>query len=240
MFNKKTKDPKEAPAKEAPKDAKETKDKKDKKEKKDDKKKGNSSASASEEEPVQTKPTEQPKQVAPTSPSMATTEPKLDQSADAKREEERKAEEKRKAEQKKKDEEDKTKSQPREHDKKEEKKKKDESSKEKKKHSTTPAPSENQGTIEAEIQALEAVKFDVGESLASYKEHYNLLPKEVFVSFDKLQNFARDLNTQIPVPEFVVIGKKGHGKSTVVNLSLVSKSIQLEQVESQNDHSMSI
>jgi len=31
-----------------------------------------------------------------------------------------------------------------------------------------------------------------------------------------LQNFARDLNTQIPNPEVVVIGKRGHGKSSLV------------------------
>jgi len=45
---------------------------------------------------------------------------------------------------------------------------------------------------------------------------YNLLPEDVYVSYDKLSSFARDLNTQIPVPEFLFIGRKSHGKSSLI------------------------
>lgn len=38
----------------------------------------------------------------------------------------------------------------------------------------------------------------------------------VHVSFSKIQNFARDLNTQLQVPEVVLIGKQGHGKSSLL------------------------
>jgi len=39
---------------------------------------------------------------------------------------------------------------------------------------------------------------------------------EVFDSYDKLQTFARELNTQVVAPEVVLIGLQGHGKSSLI------------------------
>eukprot|EP01118_Nematostelium_gracile_P015485 TRINITY_DN6219_c0_g1_i1.p1 TRINITY_DN6219_c0_g1~~TRINITY_DN6219_c0_g1_i1.p1 ORF type:complete len:824 (-),score=312.45 TRINITY_DN6219_c0_g1_i1:78-2549(-) len=70
--------------------------------------------------------------------------------------------------------------------------------------------------VETEISSLESARLDPSETATSYREPYNLIPSSVFLSYDKLQNFARDLNTQIPNPEIVIIGKKSHGKSSIV------------------------
>eukprot|EP01116_Phalansterium_solitarium_P008438 TRINITY_DN22350_c0_g1_i1.p1 TRINITY_DN22350_c0_g1~~TRINITY_DN22350_c0_g1_i1.p1 ORF type:complete len:681 (-),score=139.34 TRINITY_DN22350_c0_g1_i1:83-2125(-) len=39
---------------------------------------------------------------------------------------------------------------------------------------------------------------------------------DVFGAFNKILGFARDLNTQLPAPEIVVIGKQGAGKSSLI------------------------
>lgn len=41
-------------------------------------------------------------------------------------------------------------------------------------------------------------------------------PEGVHSAFNKIVNFARDLNTQLPVPELVFIGKQGHGKTSLI------------------------
>ena len=46
-----------------------------------------------------------------------------------------------------------------------------------------------------------------------YENHF---PAEVFSSFDRLQNFARELNSRLTFPEFVMLGSKGVGKTSVV------------------------
>lgn len=86
-----------------------------------------------------------------------------------------------------------------------------------------------------EIQSLEAVKTDPSESKTVYREVYDLFPSEVYTSYDKLQNFAREyvgathfmfiycahsLNTLIPVLEIAVVGPKSSGKSAIVEAIL--------------------
>jgi len=71
---------------------------------------------------------------------------------------------------------------------------------------------------EGEIQELESVPFDANSP--EFKDMYKLYPfgnhPEVFNAYNKLQNFARELNTQIDTPEIVVLGFQGHGKSSVI------------------------
>jgi len=71
-------------------------------------------------------------------------------------------------------------------------------------------------SLDAEVHSLETAKSDPNDPPTIYRDLYNLLPKDVFLSYDKLQNFARDLNTQIPTPEIIFIGKKSHGKSSLI------------------------
>eukprot|EP01099_Mayorella_cantabrigiensis_P000830 TRINITY_DN1356_c0_g1_i1.p1 TRINITY_DN1356_c0_g1~~TRINITY_DN1356_c0_g1_i1.p1 ORF type:complete len:728 (-),score=209.06 TRINITY_DN1356_c0_g1_i1:108-2291(-) len=72
----------------------------------------------------------------------------------------------------------------------------------------------------AETKELESVKLGPGETSTTYSELYHLFPSEVFVAYDKLQDFARDLNTQISHPEIVLIGLQGHGKSSILEALL--------------------
>eukprot|EP01089_Gocevia_fonbrunei_P003433 TRINITY_DN13398_c0_g1_i1.p1 TRINITY_DN13398_c0_g1~~TRINITY_DN13398_c0_g1_i1.p1 ORF type:complete len:820 (+),score=248.00 TRINITY_DN13398_c0_g1_i1:64-2523(+) len=71
---------------------------------------------------------------------------------------------------------------------------------------------------ESEIQDLESVPSDGNKP--DFKEMYQLFPfgnhTEVFAAYDKLQNFARELNTQIATPEIVLLGIQGHGKSSIL------------------------
>ena len=46
--------------------------------------------------------------------------------------------------------------------------------------------------IDAEILSLDSARLDTNESVTIYRELYNLLPKDVFLAYDKLQNFARE------------------------------------------------
>jgi len=203
-------------------DKKEKKDKKDKEGKDKDKKKGtNSSASASEEEPSPNLPSKPETSIPKTTPVQANVEPKVIETKPTAvtpiKEDIKKIEE----ENKKKEEEEKLKK-VEEDKKKEEKKKreaKDSSEKKKTTPSTTPVSTsevKSGENVDAEIHSLESAKLDPTETSKTYKENYNLLPQEVYISYDKLQNFARDLNTQISVPEFVVIGKRSHGKSSII------------------------
>jgi len=41
-------------------------------------------------------------------------------------------------------------------------------------------------------------------------------PDNVHTAFNKIVNFARDLNSQLQVPELVFIGKQGHGKTSLL------------------------
>eukprot|EP01105_Mastigella_eilhardi_P005414 TRINITY_DN17136_c0_g1_i1.p1 TRINITY_DN17136_c0_g1~~TRINITY_DN17136_c0_g1_i1.p1 ORF type:complete len:739 (-),score=270.97 TRINITY_DN17136_c0_g1_i1:108-2324(-) len=63
-----------------------------------------------------------------------------------------------------------------------------------------------------ELSSLESVKVESSDV-------ESLLP-EVSSAYAKLQGFARDVNTQIPVPEIVFIGLKGHGKSSLIEAVL--------------------
>jgi len=52
----------------------------------------------------------------------------------------------------------------------------------------------------------------------------------VYLAFNKIQNFARDLNTQLPSPEVVIVGKQGHGKSALLE-ALIGQPFNLIQKE---------
>eukprot|EP01114_Cavostelium_apophysatum_P012433 TRINITY_DN277_c0_g1_i1.p1 TRINITY_DN277_c0_g1~~TRINITY_DN277_c0_g1_i1.p1 ORF type:complete len:856 (+),score=372.25 TRINITY_DN277_c0_g1_i1:231-2798(+) len=135
-----------------------------------------------------------------------------------KADEKKKEEERKKEEEKKKAEKEKEKPQP-ETPKKEDKKKTDTPKKEEngKKAAVGGRTAASQENVEAEIQSLESAKLDPSSETANtYKDVYNLFPADVFASYDKLQNFARDLNTQFATPEIVVIGKKSHAKSSLI------------------------
>jgi predicted nucleic acid-binding protein len=86
----------------------------------------------------------------------------------------------------------------------------------------TPAPTkqakktDSMVNLDLEIRSLESVKLGPDETATLYKDLFNLLPEEVFMAFDKIQSFARDLNAQIPNPEVVIIGKKSNGKSSLI------------------------
>eukprot|EP01111_Echinosteliopsis_oligospora_P000111 TRINITY_DN1010_c1_g1_i3.p1 TRINITY_DN1010_c1_g1~~TRINITY_DN1010_c1_g1_i3.p1 ORF type:complete len:918 (-),score=330.40 TRINITY_DN1010_c1_g1_i3:58-2811(-) len=75
---------------------------------------------------------------------------------------------------------------------------------------------DDEGNEEAEAQSLEAVKPDSSDSLTMFRDVYDVFPPEVFTAYDNLQNYARDLNTQIPVLEVVLVGPKGCGKSSII------------------------
>jgi len=192
-----------------------SKDHKDKKDKKSKASKDSRRDSQSEEEPqsppAKSTPTSPPPaetqpQAVTQQPTPAPAQPKVDEEAEKKRreEEKKKQEAEKKAAEEKKEKERKEK---------EAKKPEDTKKSDSKKGETSERPSEN---IDAEIQSLNSTKLDPSEPATIYKDLYNLLPKEVFVAYDKLQNFARELNTQIPTPEIVIIGKKGHGKSSII------------------------
>lgn len=72
---------------------------------------------------------------------------------------------------------------------------------------------------DGEVQELEAIPYESTGGVG-YKEMYKHFPytdhPEVFASYDKLQTFARELNTQVAAPEIVVIGHQGHGKSSII------------------------
>eukprot|EP01112_Ceratiomyxa_fruticulosa_P007636 TRINITY_DN1984_c0_g3_i2.p1 TRINITY_DN1984_c0_g3~~TRINITY_DN1984_c0_g3_i2.p1 ORF type:complete len:781 (-),score=209.36 TRINITY_DN1984_c0_g3_i2:158-2500(-) len=80
------------------------------------------------------------------------------------------------------------------------------------------AAKEEQGSEEAEIQSLESVKADPSDG--PVRENYDLFPQDVYSAYDKIQSFARDLNTQIPVPEIVVVGPRSSGKSSIIEAIL--------------------
>ncbi len=52
------------------------------------------------------------------------------------------------------------------------------------------------------------------------EESFRVLPSEVFRVLTDLRDAARDVNTEVSTPEFVVIGQAGHGKSSAVEAIL--------------------
>ncbi len=57
----------------------------------------------------------------------------------------------------------------------------------------------------------------VAECALSCQDLYeNHFPAEVFSAFDRLQGFARELNSRLTFPEFVMLGAKGVGKTSVI------------------------
>jgi hypothetical protein len=52
------------------------------------------------------------------------------------------------------------------------------------------------------------------------EESFDVVPGEVFRAFSDLRDVAREANTEISVPEFVVFGLAGHGKTSVVEALL--------------------
>jgi len=219
MFNKKEKDSKkdksDVIAKTDPKSEKDKKEKKEKKAKKDN--------SASEDEHVaspvvQTQATQKPAETKPAAPSVASAAPINSSSDEQKKAEEEKKKAQQKAEEAKREEEKKRAEQqkaapPTASDGKTPVVNKPVEKKEELKRAPSSRPEEN---VDSEIQSLESAKLDPAETASTHRDVYNVFPQDVFGSYDRLQNFARDLNTQFATPEIVVIGKKGHGKSSLV------------------------
>jgi len=193
------------------KDKKEEKeDKKDKKEKKDEKKNETPA-------PAPVTPVKSSSNNVPNSASQESIE-KAKADEEAKR---RAEEEKRKAEEKKRKEDDEKRRQEEEKRKQADAEKakleKDKTQKKDEKPAPKPAePKKPEENIESEIQSLESAKLDPSEKPTVYKDVYNNLGSDVYSAYDKLQGFARELNTQFSTPEIVVIGRRSHGKSSVI------------------------
>eukprot|EP01091_Cochliopodium_minus_P015076 TRINITY_DN5270_c0_g1_i1.p1 TRINITY_DN5270_c0_g1~~TRINITY_DN5270_c0_g1_i1.p1 ORF type:complete len:693 (-),score=219.54 TRINITY_DN5270_c0_g1_i1:93-2171(-) len=72
--------------------------------------------------------------------------------------------------------------------------------------------------LEDELRELELIKPDVSETESTYKDLYtNIFTETVYQSYNKLQNFARELNTRIYYPEVIMIGSENSGKSELLN-----------------------
>eukprot|EP00007_Cunea_sp_BSH-02190019_P007876 CAMPEP_0174243368 /NCGR_PEP_ID=MMETSP0417-20130205/31414_1 /TAXON_ID=242541 /ORGANISM="Mayorella sp, Strain BSH-02190019" /LENGTH=809 /DNA_ID=CAMNT_0015322881 /DNA_START=39 /DNA_END=2468 /DNA_ORIENTATION=+ len=69
-----------------------------------------------------------------------------------------------------------------------------------------------------EIQALESFKLDDPALVDPHRQ----FPPAVYSSYDELQKFARDLNLNVQLPEIVLMGAQGHGKSSVLEALLGS------------------
>jgi hypothetical protein len=76
------------------------------------------------------------------------------------------------------------------------------------------------------FRAREATERDETDELAGVKtardveEQFRAVPSEVFRALAELRDIAREANTEVLTPEFVVIGLAGHGKSSVVEAIL--------------------
>lgn len=66
----------------------------------------------------------------------------------------------------------------------------------------------------------ESSELDAQELPADMADAFRVLPLEVFRAFADLREVARDANTQLVTPEFVILGLKGHGKSSVMEAIL--------------------
>eukprot|EP01116_Phalansterium_solitarium_P012696 TRINITY_DN2920_c0_g3_i1.p1 TRINITY_DN2920_c0_g3~~TRINITY_DN2920_c0_g3_i1.p1 ORF type:complete len:831 (+),score=329.51 TRINITY_DN2920_c0_g3_i1:129-2621(+) len=86
----------------------------------------------------------------------------------------------------------------------------------KKQQSQRELKKDDEAETNIEVESLEAAKFDMHDAPTVYKDQYAPLPKEIYESYGRLQAFGRDLNTPIPPPEFVFVGKKGQGKSSLI------------------------
>ena len=83
------------------------------------------------------------------------------------------------------------------------------------KHAAAPASDAPTEDLAYEKRSLaDACGEDAAESL------FSVMPSEVFVSFDQLQSMARGQNTQLPTPEFVLVGPTGAGKTAVLEAFL--------------------
>ncbi len=76
------------------------------------------------------------------------------------------------------------------------------------------------------FRAREATERDETEELSNIRgardveEEFRVVPSEVFRALAELRDIAREANTEVLTPEFVVIGLAGHGKSSVVEAIL--------------------
>lgn len=184
--------------------------KKEKREKKSKKTKDVSEDGSDNENPVSS-PKEQPKATttAPAPTANAEAEKLRQQEEDRKRKE---AEEKKKADEKKKQEE------------KEAKEREAKANEAKKATPASPTPSKSDKAhasedSSSELASLDGIKVEQNE-VAFFRQLFDFAPAEVFGSFDQLQTFSRDLNAQMSTPEVVILGKKGQGKSSVLEALL--------------------
>ena len=94
-------------------------------------------------------------------------------------------------------------------------KKKEEKQREAQKREVSEAPQISDEDPKDEEEALEGVFPD--QSFEKPLQYHQSLPEDVYSAFEKLQGFARGLNINMPVPEVVLVGLKGHGKASVVD-----------------------
>jgi len=196
------------------------KDKKDKKEEKEDKKdKKDTKKDEKKDAPGPATPVKPVTSGLPNSASAeALDKARADEEAKRRAEDEKKrADEKRKKEEEdRKRQEDEKRKQAEVEKAKQAEKEKAQKNDEKKPLPPKPAEKKPEENVESEIQSLESAKLDPSEKPSAYKDVYNILGSDVYAAYDKLQGFARELNTQFSTPEIVVIGKKSHGKSSVI------------------------
>ena len=77
------------------------------------------------------------------------------------------------------------------------------------------------------FRKLEATERDESDELSSFRQAahtvddaFQVLPGEVYRALSDLRDIAREANTEVLTPEFLVIGLAGHGKSSVTEAIL--------------------
>jgi len=75
-------------------------------------------------------------------------------------------------------------------------------------------------SVDTEIQSLENVKTDSSSSDDAHQRLYQQYTRQVYQAYDRLQSYARDCNTHLTVPEVVFVGRKGQGKSSLIEAFL--------------------
>lgn len=65
---------------------------------------------------------------------------------------------------------------------------------------------------------FDRIKPNSSETESTFKDLYdNIFSNSVYQSYNKLQNFSRELNTRIYYPEVILIGSENSGKSDLLN-----------------------
>jgi len=67
-----------------------------------------------------------------------------------------------------------------------------------------------------DLGSLSIVQPGFGENELSYRQLYNLFPEKFYTSYFKLLNYSREFSSQFPLPEFVIVGPQGNGKSSLL------------------------